>query len=105
MRILIRILGFFLITETEAVDAPSLELYVDEKEGFKLLRPALWNKVNESDKFTSRVPWFELFRASTSTSMRFDTCLGFDTEAVVCTSAPKFTHFIDGAILYLTVLV
>lgn len=32
--------------KTEAVDAPSLELYVDEKEGFKLLRPALWNKVN-----------------------------------------------------------
>jgi len=33
--------------KTEAVDAPSLELYIDEKEGFKLLRPALWNKVTE----------------------------------------------------------
>ncbi|KAG0555023.1 hypothetical protein KC19_12G137500 [Ceratodon purpureus] len=35
--------------ETElAVEAPTLELYVDEKEGFKLLRPALWTKVEKA---------------------------------------------------------
>lgn len=54
-----------MITETEvAVDVPALELYVDEKEGFKLLRPSLWNKVKESETYLARVTAARYFALS-----------------------------------------
>lgn len=94
-----------MIIEIEVVDVLSLELYVDEKEGFKLLWLVFWNKVNEFDKFMLRVLWFEFFCVFISIFMCFDICLGFDIEVVVCIFVLKFIYFIDGVIFYFIVLV